>query len=111
MFTAARESLLPIYTTGREADMSRPIAGFTLVELLIAIAVVIVVLGSFASLFLSEARRGTCVQQLERVQAAGLAFANNQLDQLLCRNFKSLLEKYNETCGGQLGVLQVPNCN
>jgi prepilin-type N-terminal cleavage/methylation domain-containing protein len=90
--------------------MSRRIAGFTLIELLIAIAVVMAVLGSFAGLFLSEARRRTCVQQLERVQAAGLAFANNQSDQLLCRNFKSLLEKYNETCGGQLGVLQVPNC-
>jgi type II secretory pathway pseudopilin PulG len=90
--------------------MSRRIAGFTLVELLIAIAVVIVVLGSFATLFLGEARRRTCVQQLERVQAAGLAFANNQSDQLLCRNFKSLLQEYNKTCGEQLGVLQVPDC-
>jgi type II secretory pathway pseudopilin PulG len=90
--------------------MSRHIAGFTLVELLIVIGVVIVVLGSFASLFLSEANRRTCIQQLERVQAAGLAYANNQSDQLLCRNFKSLLEKYNETCGDQLGVLQVPDC-
>jgi prepilin-type N-terminal cleavage/methylation domain-containing protein len=49
--------------------MSRHIAGFTLVELLIAIAVVIAVLGSFAGLFLSEAKRRTYVQQLERVQA------------------------------------------
>jgi prepilin-type N-terminal cleavage/methylation domain-containing protein len=90
--------------------MNRHAAGFTLLELLIAIAIVIVVLGGFAGAFLSEAKRRTCVQQLERVQAAGLAFANNQSDQLLCRNFKSLLEKYNETCGGALGVLQVPDC-
>jgi prepilin-type N-terminal cleavage/methylation domain-containing protein len=91
--------------------MRRHIAGFTLVELLVAIAIVIVVLGSFAGAFLSEAKRRTCVQQLERVQEAGLAFAKNQSDQLLCRNFKALLEKYNETCGDRLGVLQVPNCN
>jgi len=90
--------------------MSRHIAGFTLVELLIAIAVVIADLGSFAGLFLGEARRRTCVQQLERVQAAGLAYANNQSDQLLCRNFKSLLEEYNKACGKQLGVLQAPDC-
>ena len=90
--------------------MSRHIAGFTLVEVLIVIAVVIVVLGSFAALFLSEADRRTCIQQLERVQAAGLAFANNQSDHLLCRNFKALLEKYNKTCGDKLGVLQVPDC-
>jgi prepilin-type N-terminal cleavage/methylation domain-containing protein len=94
----------------RDTDMRRHVSGFTLIELLVVIAVVIVALGSFAALFLSEAERRTCVQQLERVQAAGLAYANNQTDQLLCRNFKSLLEEYNKTCGEQLGVLQAPDC-
>ena len=90
--------------------MRRRIAGFALIELLIAIAVILAFLGSFAGLFLREARLRTCGQQLERVQAAGLAYANNQTDQLLCRNFKSLLEEYNKTCGEQLGVLQAPDC-
>lgn len=90
--------------------MRRHIAGFTLIELLIAMGVAIILLGGIASLFLSESRQRTCTQQLERVQAAGLAYADNQSDQLLCRNFKALLENYNEACGSVLGVLQGPNC-
>jgi len=84
--------------------------GFTLVELLIAIALILLVLGGLGALFLSEAQRRTCAEQLGRVQDAARLYQANRNDQILCRNLKSLTERYNERCGEDLGRLDVPAC-
>jgi hypothetical protein len=68
-------------------------------------------LAGWSSLFLSETKRRTCAEQLGRVQDAAKASRDNPNDQVLCRNLKSLTERFNDRCGEDLGTLGVPTCS
>ncbi|MBO1222931.1 MAG: hypothetical protein JYX80_00755 [Candidatus Scalindua sediminis] len=85
-------------------------SGLTLLELAIAIGVILLVLGTFGSLFLNESERKTCNDQLNNVQTAVALYRASSGDHTLCKNARSLVIKYNETCGEDLGKLSVPKC-